>query len=95
MTRSAWKLPYISLMLFQNRFLIKNGLNIRIRNSVIPTIFMDKKIKLCIFNGTWFLSTIMSSNMSGLKLGEFAFTKRSDKQTHMKRKVQKKPKGKK
>jgi ribosomal protein S19 len=37
----------------------------------------------------------MSSNMSGLKLGEFAFTKRSDKQTHMKRKVQKKPKGKK
>lgn len=95
MTRSTWKLPYIPLILFQNRFLNKQGLNIRIRNSVIPTIFMDKKIKLCIFNGTWFLSTLMMSNMVGFKLGEFSFTKRSDTQTHVKRKVQKKPKGKK
>jgi ribosomal protein S19 len=37
----------------------------------------------------------MSANMLGLKLGEFTFTKRSDTQTHLKRKVQKKPKGKK
>lgn len=95
MTRSTWKLPHIPLILFQNRFLQKSGLNIRIRNSVIPTIFMEKKIKLCIFNGTWFLSTLMTSNMSGFKLGEFSFTKRSDTQTHVKRKVQKKPKGKK
>jgi len=95
MTRSSWKLPYIPLVLFQKRFLQKQGLNIRIRNSVIPTIFLDKKIKLCIYNGTWYLSTAMSTNMSGLKFGEFAFTKRSDTQTHLKRKVQKKPKGKK
>jgi len=95
MTRSSWKLPYISLIFFQNRFLTKSVSNIRLRNSIIPFIFLDKKIKVCIFNGIWYLSTIMSINMMGCKFGEFSFTKRSDTQTHLKRKVKKKPKGKK
>ena len=92
MSRSSWKLPYISSNLFQKRYLNKTNSNIRIRNSVIPTIFIDKKIKICIFNGTWFLSTIMMPSMLGHKFGEFIFTKKSDTQTHLKRKVQRKTK---
>jgi ribosomal protein S19 len=33
--------------------------------------------------------------MVGCKLGEFSYTKRSDTQTHLKKKRKKKPKGKK
>jgi len=96
MSRSSWKLPYIPLLFFKNRFL-KNNTNIstRLRNSIIPSIFIEKKIKIQIFNGIWYLSTLINSNMLGCKFGEFSFTKRSDTQTHLKRKVQKKPKGKK
>lgn len=92
MSRSAWKLPFISKKLFQNRFLNKSVLNIRNRNSVMPYIFLDKQIKFCIFNGIWYLSLMTSLNMLGFKFGEFSFTKRSDTQTHLKRKVQKKSK---
>lgn len=95
MSRSSWKLPYISSIFFQNRFLNNSVNNIRLRNSVIPTLFVDKRVRISIFNGVWFLSVILSPNMLGNKFGEFSFTKRSDRQTHLKRKVQKKPKGKK
>ena len=96
MSRSSWKLPYISLLFFKNRFL-KNNLIIstRSRNSKIPAIFIEKKIKISIFNGIWYLSTLLNANMLGYKFGEFSFTKRSDTQTHLKKKVQKKPKGRK
>lgn len=89
MLRSSWKLPYISLIFFQNRFLLKPILNTRIRNSIIPTIFIDRKIKICIFNGIWYLSVLMSNTMLGCKFGEFSYTKRSDRQTHLKKKVKK------
>jgi ribosomal protein S19 len=92
MTRSSWKLPYISLIFFQNRFFIKDLLNIRLRNSLIPLNLINKKIKICVFNGIWYLSILMTSNMIGHKFGEFSFSKRSDTQTHLKRKVKKKSK---
>jgi len=96
MSRSSWKLPYISLLFFKNRFLKNNIiLSTRFRNSMIPSIFIEKKIKISIFNGVWYLSTLINANMLGCKFGEFSFTKRSDRQTHLKKKVQKKPKGKK
>ena len=95
MARSSWKLPYISLLLFRRKFLTKTNLNIKIRNSVIPYIFIDKKIKINIYNGIWYLSTILSNSMLGFKLGEFSYTKRSDTQTHLKKKRKKKTKGKK
>ncbi len=96
MSRSSWKLPYISLLFFKNRFL-KNNITIstRSRNSMIPTLFAEKKIKIQIFNCIWYLSSLINLNMLGCKFGEFSFTKRSDTQTHLKKKVQKKPKGKK
>jgi ribosomal protein S19 len=95
MSRSIWKLPYISLLLFKKKFLVKENINIKQRNSNIPTIFINKKIKINIYNGIWYLSTILSNTMSKFKLGEFAYTKRSDTQTHLKKKRKKKTKNKK
>jgi len=94
MVKSSWKLPYIHILLFQKRFL-KNDVNINIRNSVIPFIFIDKKIKINIYNGIWYLSTLITNLMINHKLGEFSYTKRSDTQTHLKKKRKKKSKGKK
>lgn len=95
MIRSLWKLPYISLLLFKKKYLNKTNLNIKLRNSVIPYIFIDKNIKINIYNGIWYLSIVLSNTMLGFKLGEFSYTKRSDTQTHLKKKRKKKPKGKK
>jgi ribosomal protein S19 len=98
MLRSVWKLPYISLLFFQNRFLKGNlgsAEKIRIRNSIIPSIFMENRIKLYIFNGIWYLSINISNMMMGCKFGEFSYTKRSDKQTHLKQKRKKKSSSKK
>lgn len=89
MIRSSWKLPYIPLTLFQKRFINNHNLNIRFRNSVIPFIFIEKKIKINIYNGIWYLSTLISNLMIGSKLGEFSYTKRSDTQTHLKKKKKK------
>jgi len=95
MSRSIWKLPYISLLFFQNRYLKGNIEKIRIRNSIIPSIFMEKRIKILVFNGIWYLSVLLSNNMQNCKFGEFSYTKRSDRQTHLKQKRKKKPKGRK
>jgi len=95
MARSSWKLPYISLIFFQKRFFKNDNINIKQRNSIIPFIFIDKKIKINIYNGVWYLSTILSNFMLNFKFGEFAYTKRSDTQTHLKKKRKKKTKGKK
>lgn len=95
MSRSTWKLPFIPLIFYKKKFLEKKVLNIRIRNAIIPAIFLKKNLKICIFNGIWFLSILMNISMQGCKFGEFIFTKKADKQTHLKKKVQKKPKGKK
>jgi ribosomal protein S19 len=95
MSRSVWKLPYISLLFFQNRFLKGSVEKIRIRNSIIPSIFMDNRIKIYVFNGIWYLSVNISNMMMGCKFGEFSYTKRSDKQTHLKQKRKKKSSSKK
>lgn len=98
MLRSAWKLPYISLLFFQKRFLKINSPileKIHLRNSIIPSIFMDNRIKLSIFNGIWYLSINLTNMMMGCKFGEFSYSKRSDKQTHLKQKRKKKSSSKK
>lgn len=95
MSKSTWKLPFLPLLFYKKKFLEKKILNIRIRNSIIPTIFLKKNLKICIFNGIWYLSILMNLSMKGCKFGEFIFTKKIDTQTHLKKKVQKKPKGRK
>jgi len=94
MIRSSWKLPFIHIKLFQKRFL-KNNMNYKYRNSYIPYIFIEKKLKINIYNGIWFLAILISNIMIGHKFEEFSYTKRSDTQTHLKKKRKKKPKGKK
>lgn len=95
MIKSTWKLPYIPNIFFRNKFLLKKTINIRIKNAIIPYNFLKKNIKLCVFNGIWFLSLMLNINMKGKKFGEFIFTKKTETQTHLKKKVQKKPKGRK
>lgn len=97
MPRQSWKLPYISPLYFKKKFTRGDNYIIptRCRNSIIPAVFADLKVKVYIYNGTWFASRLIQSNMVGLKFGEFSLTKRSDKQTHLKKKSKKKPKGKK
>lgn len=51
MARSSWKLPYISSLFFQRRFLNNLNSNVRLRNSVVPYIFIERKLKLNIYNG--------------------------------------------
>lgn len=87
--RSNWKLPYINIILFQKRFLQSN-VKLKIRNSIIPFLFIEKRLKLNIYNGIWYLTNLMSNLMIKCKFGEFAYTKRSDTQTHLKKKRKKK-----
>ena len=93
--KSSWKLPYMSQKFFKNKYLNKKIINIRIRNSVIPYNFIKNNLKLSIFNGIWYLTVLVNSQMKGFKLGEFILTKKIETQTHLKKKVQKKTKGKK
>lgn len=88
-------MPYIAPSYFQKRFLERENIKFRLRNSLIPFIFIDKKIKIRISNGIWYLSVQAANNMLGFKFGEFSLTKRSDTQTHLKKKRKKKTKGKK
>jgi ribosomal protein S19 len=56
---------------------------------------MENRIKIYVFNGIWYLSINVSNMMMGSKFGEFSYTKRSDKQTHLKQKRKKKSSSKK
>lgn len=90
MKRPAWKLPFIHSVLFKKRNLYKKQLFFRLRNSSIPFFLIDKRIY--VYNGIWLLSKNITKDMIGHKIGEFAFTKRSDTQLHLKRKSKKKSK---
>ena len=92
MSRSTWKLPYISRLFFRNKFLNNKVINIRIKDSIIPYNFIKKNVKICVFNGIWFLSILMNLQMKGTKFGQYILTKKIDTQTHLKKKVQKKSK---
>jgi ribosomal protein S19 len=89
MNKSNWKLPYIPLLFFKNKFLKNKLINIRTKNAIIPNIFIKKNIKICIFNGIWFLTINNNIIMRNHKFGEFIFTKKIELQTHIKKKMQK------
>lgn len=90
MSRSAWKIPYISNIFFSNLFKKTKVFNIWQRNSVIPASFANRKFR--IHNGIWLLTLNVKSGMIGHKFGEFAFTKRMGKEIHSKKKTKKKNK---
>lgn len=74
MSRSKWKVPYISNIFFSNFFKKNHMLNIRKRSSTIPSNFVNRAFR--VHNGVWFLKINVKSAMVGHKFGEFSFTKR-------------------
>lgn len=74
MSRSKWKIPYISnifFTLFSNK---KQIFNVWTRNSVISPILVNRSFR--VHNGVWFLTISINLNMVGYKFGEFSITKK-------------------
>lgn len=88
MKRSSWKLPYLNPNVYRSSYIRKKVIMFKARNFVLSKALLDKR--LCIYNGTWFLSSDISNNFIGLRLGQLSFTKRSDSQLHLKKKSKKK-----
>lgn len=87
MSRSVWKIPFISNILFSNS-LKKKNFTVWSRCSTIPQIFVNKKLR--VYNGTWYLSLNVKPSMVGKKFGEFSFTKRTGSSIHTGSKKKKK-----
>lgn len=88
MTRSVWKVPYISSTYFCKFFLKRNGLKVWNRYSLIPANLVGKVAR--VHNGTWHLAIVVKSNLIGHKFGEFSFTKRTGVDIHRGSKKKKK-----
>lgn len=91
--RVAWKLPYIHSVFFKRRLINKSNILLRIRNSLLPATYISKRIRL--YNGIWYLSSDINSQMLGFKTGSFSFTRRCDALIHAKDKRKRKKKNKK
>lgn len=78
MSRSSWKVPFINKT---SKFSKPS------RFSTVTAYFLDKKLK--IYNGIWFLSVLVKSNMLGHKFGEFSVTKKLGRDIHQKSKKKK------
>lgn len=93
MTRSIWKGPFIEANLFKKLNKIKNK-NVPIttwsRRSTILPEFIGYKFQ--IYNGNRFINVLISEEMVGHKLGEFAKTRKQVKHKGDKLKVLKKRK---
>lgn len=90
MSRSSWKIPFISSVFFSNLVKKTKMFNVWQRNSVIPASFVHRKFK--VHNGIWLLTLNVKPGMIGHKFGEFAFSKRMGKEIHSKKKLKKKNK---
>lgn len=90
--RVFWKLPFIHSIFFKKRFISKLSPRIRIRNSTLPFSFVSKRIR--VYNGIWYLSSDVVSNMVGFKLGQFSYTRRFGADIHSKDKRKRKKKAK-
>ena len=98
MSRSSKKGPYVD-----EKLMIKvQKMNDAGRKEVIKTWARSSSISpdmvghtFGVHNGRIHVPVFVTESMVGHKLGEFSFTKRSDPQTHLKRKRKKKPKGRK
>lgn len=73
MSKSIWKIPYISKFLMRKKYLKNKNINVFIRNSIISFAFVGKKFR--VYNGTSFVSIKFVFGMIGLKLGEFSISK--------------------
>jgi ribosomal protein S19 len=71
--RSIWKVPFVSAFFFNKKFINKTAFNTWKRSSVIPLVFVDKRVR--VYNGAKDISFIVSQDMVGKKLGEMSLTK--------------------
>ncbi len=83
MARSVWKGPFVDASVLQHSF--DKRINIWSRRSVIITQFINQQVY--IYNGTTFVSLLVTEDMVGHKFGEFAITR---KRALHKKKVKKK-----
>jgi len=91
--RVAWKLPYIHSVFFKQRLINKPKILLKIRNSLLPVTYTHKRMRL--YNGIWYLSSDITSQMRGFKTGSFSYTRRCDALIHAKIKSKRKKKVKK
>ena len=77
MTRSPWKVPYISNIFFSNYYLTNSEIPLWNRHSIIPYSLLNKIF--FVYNGIWFIKLEVTIDFIGFKLGEFGFTKRINK----------------
>ena len=70
MNKSIWKLPFLNISLIKN---IKNNKNIWSRNSIIPSSFLGKLVK--VHNGKIFKRFLITRDLIGFKFGKFCSTR--------------------
>jgi len=91
--KSSWKLPYINKFYFKKYLKYKKKIFfIKYKNSVIGPNFIDKVVN--IYNGRFYNTLNITSNMIGFKFGEFIPVKTSAKYLHLKRSKKKNKKNK-
>lgn len=73
-SKSLWKLPYINPCFFNKSFKIKKEITTKIRSSIVPYNFQNKRIG--IYNGKQNIKILINDDMKTIKLGQFSFTKR-------------------
>ena len=86
MSRSFWKPPYIKYNLVNDVLSKKNNIKTKSRSSIILQSFIGSV--LFVYTGRMYKKIIITENMVGHKLGEFAFTRKIGR-IHMKKKKKK------
>lgn len=87
MSRSVWKIPYISNIFFSKALSKSKVFNVWDRSSVISPFFLNRKFR--VHNGIWLLGIFVKTPMIGCKFGEFAFSRRFGRIKHKVRKKKK------
>ena len=72
MSRSIWKIPFVSPRFLTKRFKFKKVVFVWKRNSLIGNNFTDKTFK--IYNGSCFVMSRLKSQHVNLRLGQLSST---------------------
>ena len=90
MKRSSWKLPFIKPFNYKIKNIKRKKIQFFKRDFLITKNLIG--LNLTVYNGSSFLKNYINNYHIGHKLGEISFSKRCDKQRHVKKKVKKKTK---
>lgn len=84
MTKSIWKVPFIDEFLLKNIIKKKKFIQTTSRSSIILKSFIG--LTFFVHNGRNYKKLIITEDMIGHKLGEFAFTRKIGKIHNIKKK---------